>query len=49
MEAAQLESSVPTQDWLEQGFDDDAAAAVSGAVGDVDLVEAVMRRYRWDD
>jgi diguanylate cyclase (GGDEF)-like protein len=44
MEAAQLKSDAPTQDLLQQGFDESSAADVSGAVGDVDLAEAVMRR-----
>ncbi|MEO0475433.1 MAG: diguanylate cyclase [Planctomycetota bacterium] len=44
MEAAQLESHAPSQDWLKKGFDDTASIGVEGPVGDVDLAEAVMRR-----
>lgn len=44
VEAAQQDAQTPTQDWLEKGFDEQASASVSGAVGDVDLAEAVMRR-----
>ncbi|MFK7789989.1 MAG: GGDEF domain-containing protein [Phycisphaeraceae bacterium] len=44
MEAAQQASQTPTQDWLKQGFENEGSASVSGAVGDVDLAEAVMRR-----
>lgn len=44
MEAVQLQSLSPGKDWLDQGFDDQRSADVSGAVGDVDLAEAVMRR-----
>ena len=43
METAQLAESDP-QDWLEQGFDEASPVDVNGAVGDVDLAEAVMRR-----
>ena len=44
MESAQQEVAAPVQDWLKDGFGDDAAVEVGGAVGDVDLAEAVMRR-----
>jgi diguanylate cyclase (GGDEF)-like protein len=45
VEAAQNAAQTPLHDWLEQGFDDEPTAVdVSGAVGDVDLAEAVMRR-----
>lgn len=44
MEAAQQASETKVQDWLEAGFDDERPVEVGGAVGDVDLAEAVMRR-----
>lgn len=44
MEAAQQKADEPVQDWLEAGFDDEQSIEVGGAVGDVDLAEAVMRR-----
>lgn len=44
METAQLASQSPTRDWLEHDFASDVSTSVSGAVGDVDLAEAVMRR-----
>lgn len=45
MEAAQIEQHQPPVDWLEKGFEDESPqVAVTGAVGDVDLAEAVMRR-----
>lgn len=44
VEAAQQAVQLPTHDWLDKGFEDQASAGVSGAVGDVDLAEAVMRR-----
>jgi len=44
METAQTASRGPMPDLLQQGFDEQAPAEVSGAVGDVDLAEAIMRQ-----
>ena len=44
MEAAQQVADAPVQDWLEAGFENEPSVEVGGAVGDVDLAEAVMRR-----
>lgn len=44
MEAAQQLLAPPSHEWIDVGFEGSVRTEVSGPVGDVDLVEAVMRR-----